>query len=162
MFVFRTVVWGAIFSFLALIAGPFIAVQFDGSFPDVALGIWRTLGAPLIVVGLALTLYCAWALFVPGKSRPAPYDAGGAFTIAGPYRFVRNPYMLGILLAAWGEVLVMSLVAMFVYAFLLTWVIHFWVVFYEEPSLQESFGPEYETYRRAVPRWFPKLRRYRG
>jgi protein-S-isoprenylcysteine O-methyltransferase Ste14 len=29
---------------------------------------------------------------------------------------------------------------------------------YEEPTLRRQFGAQYETYRRAVPAWWPCLR----
>lgn len=160
MFVFRTIVWGTAFLMVALILGPWLALQFDASFPAISLGGLRYAGAAIIAIGAPLAAYCTAVLFIPGKSRPAPYDAGGIFTIAGPYRYVRNPFMLGVILALWGEALFMSRIAMIAYAFIFTWCIHFWVIFFEEPSLQERFGGEYRAYRKAVPRWFPQLKRY--
>ncbi|HPQ80643.1 MAG TPA: isoprenylcysteine carboxylmethyltransferase family protein [bacterium] len=162
MFVFRTVVWGIIFLFASLIVGPWLALQFDASFPVLEFGNLRYAGMALAALGGVLALYCAGALLIPGKSRPAPYDAGGSFTIAGPYRYVRNPFMLGVILALWGEALITSRIVMIAYAFILTWSIHFWVIFFEEPALTERFGGEYREYRDAVPRWFPQFRKYRG
>ena len=160
MFVFRTVVWAIVFLLVALIVGPWLAMQFDASFPVIAIGRARYVGAALIALGAPLALYCAAAILIPGKSRPAPYDAGGIFTIAGPYRFVRNPFMLGVILALWGEALLTARIVMIAYALIFTWTIHFWVVFYEEPALLERFGNEYRAYRDAVPRWFPQFRKY--
>ena len=37
------------------------------------------------------------------------------------------------------------------------WVASF-VLAYEEPTLSEQFGAEYEAYRQAVPRWLPRRR----
>jgi protein-S-isoprenylcysteine O-methyltransferase Ste14 len=162
MFAFRTIVWGTLFMALALVAGPWIAVKFDGSFPPLDLGLIRAIGIPLMLAGVPLTVYCAIAVLTPGASRPAPYDAGGSFTVAGPYLFVRNPFMLGILLTLWGEALLMSRISMFAYALIISWAVHFWVIFYEEPSLEQGLGDDYRRYRRAVPRWFPKVRKYRG
>ena len=51
---------------------------------------------------------------------------------------------------------------MFAYTLIISWVIHFWVLFYEEPSLEESLGQEYRKYRRTVPRWLPKFKKYKG
>ncbi len=160
MFIFKTVIWGSIFLFAALVAGPWLALQFDASFPHLLLGQYKYLGGVFFFLGFAFTIYCSLVLFTPGKSRPAPYDAGGIFTIAGPYRYVRNPFMLGVVVALWGEAVFMERLAMIAYAFILTWVIHFWVIFFEEPALEERFGEEYDEYRRAVPRWFPRFSRY--
>lgn len=160
MFVFRTVVWGTIFLFMALAAGPWLAMQFDASFPVLALGKFRYIGIALMAAGVPLAIYCTAVIFIPGKSRPAPYDAGGVFTIAGPYCYVRNPFLLGVIITLWGEAIFMARIVMIAYAFVFTWCIHFWVIFYEEPALLERFVGEYRSYRDAVPRWFPKFRKY--
>lgn len=160
MFVFRTIIWGTIFLFLALIAGPWIALQFDTSFPALSLGWIRYAGLVLVAVGIPLSLYCAAVLFLPGKGRPAPYDAGGVFIIAGPYCYVRNPFLLGVILTLWGEALFTSRTVMMAYALIFTCSIHFWVIFFEEPALLARFGNEYRTYRDVVPRWWPQLKKY--
>jgi protein-S-isoprenylcysteine O-methyltransferase Ste14 len=36
--------------------------------------------------------------------------------------------------------------------------LHLFVVFYEEPTLRNKFGTEYELYRQNVSRWWPRLR----
>jgi protein-S-isoprenylcysteine O-methyltransferase Ste14 len=36
-------------------------------------------------------------------------------------------------------------------------VVHLFVLFYEEPTLQKQFRDEYEQYRRRVPRWIPRF-----
>lgn len=160
MFIFRTIIWGTIFLIISLIIGPWIALQFDASFPVLTYKWMSSAGIVLLVISIPLVIYCVAVLFLPGASRPAPYDAGGAFTIAGPYYYVRNPFMLGVVLALWGEAFLMLRIVMIAYAFILTWVIHFWVVFFEEPTLTERFGDEYREYKLSVPRWLPKLRKY--
>lgn len=162
MFAFRTILWGAIFLTASLVFGPWLALQFDTSFPPMDLGWAIYVGVALIVIGIPLALYCAAVVIMPGTSKPVPYDAGGSFSIAGPYLYMRNPFMLGVILALWGEALYMSRVVMIAYAFILTWVIYFWVIFFEEPALIESLGREYEKYKKEVPRWFPQLKRYKG
>jgi protein-S-isoprenylcysteine O-methyltransferase Ste14 len=161
MFVIRTVLFGIIVLFAALIVGPWLALQFDASFPVRLFPQWvHGVGIALIILGATLAIFCTAAILAPGASRPAPDDAGGSFTIAGPYCFVRNPFMLGVIVALWGEALLLSRVAMVAYAFVLTWVIHLWVIFYEEPSLAKSLGKQYRDYLDAVPRWVPQFRRY--
>jgi len=160
MFVFKAILWGTIFLFAALLVGPWLAMQFDASFPHFHLGAFKYAGVALGGVGLLLAIYCAAFLFMPGKSRPAPYDAGGVFIIGGPYYYVRNPFLLGVIIALWGEAIFMERLAMIIYALFITWLIHFWVILFEEPALEERFGEEYDAYRSAVPRWFPMFRHY--
>ena len=162
MFLFGTMAWGTIILLATLIAGPWLALQFEASFPRLDLGPFRYAGIALIMLGAPLTIYCTAVLFIPGKSRPAPYVAGGTFTIAGPYLYVRNPFMLGVILTLWGEAVLMSNTVMFAYAAIFSWCIHFWVVFFEEPALQERLGDDYLDYKKAVPRWFPRFRKYQA
>ena len=35
---------------------------------------------------------------------------------------------------------------------------HLFVVAYEEPTLQRTFGREYDAFHTNVPRWIPRLR----
>jgi protein-S-isoprenylcysteine O-methyltransferase Ste14 len=39
---------------------------------------------------------------------------------------------------------------------------HVFVVTYEEPTLRQSFGAEYEVYCAGVRRWMPRLTPWRG
>jgi protein-S-isoprenylcysteine O-methyltransferase Ste14 len=43
-----------------------------------------------------------------------------------------------------------------VYAALFRLACHLFVVTYEEPTRQQKFGAEYESYRANVPRWVPR------
>jgi protein-S-isoprenylcysteine O-methyltransferase Ste14 len=160
MFAFKTIIWGTIFSFIALLIGPWLALQFDSSFPPLDLGIFRYLGILFLAGGVPLAIYCAAILFLPVRNKPRPYDSADAFIIAGPYRYVRNPFMLGILITLIGETLLLSRVAMIAYTLIFAWCLHFWVIFFEEPALTERFQDEYRDYKRSVPRWLPRFSRY--
>jgi protein-S-isoprenylcysteine O-methyltransferase Ste14 len=39
---------------------------------------------------------------------------------------------------------------------------HVFVVAYEEPTLERTFGREYEAFRAAVPRWIPRMTPWRS
>ena len=76
----------------------------------------------------------------------------------GLYRYTRNPMYLGVIAVAVGWAALFAIVRLLVYASALAVCCHVFVVLYEEPKLQELFGLEYESYRRAVPRWLPRPR----
>lgn len=41
----------------------------------------------------------------------------------------------------------------------IVWALFFaFVLVYEEPTLKRQFGAEYETYKRHVPGWLPRIR----
>ena len=44
-----------------------------------------------------------------------------------------------------------------VYGALLWLFFHVFVVAYEEPTLEQTFGREYEAFRAAVPRWIQRM-----
>lgn len=58
-----------------------------------------------------------------------------------------------------GWVLTQSGWPLFVYSAAVLAVFQSFIVFYEEPRLQQAFGDEYTAYRTSVGRWLPRARR---
>ena len=56
-----------------------------------------------------------------------------------------------------GEAILFGSLALAAYVAVLALVWHAFVVLWEEPSLERTFGDEYRTYRASVPRWLPRL-----
>ena len=145
---------------VALVAGPWLALNFDASFPEITLGPVHYAGAALCIFGVLFAIYCAIILIITGPSVSAPYEAGGAFTISGPYRYMRNPLMLSIIVTLWGEAIYFERLSLILYAGLFTSAVHAWVVFFEEPALRRALKGTYGEYHKSVPRWFPKFKSY--
>ena len=112
-------------------------------------------GAPLIAAGAALLLWSGFGFAFIGHGTPTPYDEPRELVVWGPYRWVRNPMYVGVLIVLVGEAIAFS-AALLVYAALVWLAFHAFVVGYEEPHLAARFGASYETYRRTVPRWLPR------
>jgi protein-S-isoprenylcysteine O-methyltransferase Ste14 len=55
-----------------------------------------------------------------------------------------------------GEALALGSSALLIYAAGLTVAFHAFVVLYEEPTLRDRFGVEYDEYAARVPRWIPR------
>ena len=55
------------------------------------------LGLPLIIVGAALYLRCAYEFILSGRGTPAPIDPPVHLVSTGPYRYSRNPMYIGAL-----------------------------------------------------------------
>jgi protein-S-isoprenylcysteine O-methyltransferase Ste14 len=118
----------------------------------------RALGVALLVAG-GLVLISAFARFVTeGHGTPAPVAPTERLVIGGLYRYVRNPMYLAVLAAIAGQALILGWVELIVYGAVVAVAFVAFVRLYEEPTLQETFGDAYETYRRAVPGWLPRLR----
>jgi len=64
---------------------------------------------------------------------------------------------LGASVALAGAALFYHSGALLAYAGLFLVLVHVFVVWYEEPTLQRTFGQEYDAYRQRVRRWWPRL-----
>ena len=113
-------------------------------------------GGILMVVGLALLLWCVRDFYVRGRGTLAPWDPPQHLVVVGLYRFVRNPMYVGVLtlVAGWAVLFSSRLVAM--YAIVLAIGFHLRVILNEEPWLRSQFGEEWERYRANVRRWRPR------
>jgi protein-S-isoprenylcysteine O-methyltransferase Ste14 len=117
--------------------------------------VWMVVALLLLALGVGLYLWCAGAFTFIGKGTPAPIDAPTALVVQGPYRWVRNPMYLAVLLVILGQALVFRASLLVGYALLFWLVVHTFVIVVEEPSLHDQFGCSYDAYLRRVPRWIP-------
>src|SRR5574341_500935 len=118
-------------------------------------GASRPVGAVLAVGGAALAAWCIAAFVLVGRGTPAPFDPPRVLVPVGPSRWVRNPMYLGGLsvlagFGLWNRSIPMTLVVAPAAA-----LVHLFVIWYEEPSLEHRFGEAYRAYRAAVRRWVP-------
>lgn len=116
----------------------------------------RVAGVILLVVG-AIVLVHAFARFVlEGLGTPAPIAPTERLVVGGLYRYVRNPMYLAVAATIVGQALMLSQPVLLVYGAAFAVAVAAFVHWYEEPALSRQFGEEYEAYRRAVPRWWPR------
>ncbi len=106
-----------------------------------------------VLVGLFICLWCFWDFINKGKGTPSPFDPPKQLVTAGPYRYVRNPMYIGIILVVFGEAIMYSSVLLIFYLIFLLVFFHISVVYYEEPKLRSVFGENYHNYLISVPRW---------
>ncbi len=112
-------------------------------------------GGALIVAGATLYLWCLYLFASVGRGTPGPWDAPRRLVVAGPYRWVRNPIYVGALLVVMGEAALFQTLALVIYGIVAAVLFHLFVIAYEEPSLEGSFGADYRAYRKSVWRWLP-------
>ena len=113
-------------------------------------------GAALIGAGLML-MYRTISLFATeGEGTLAPWDPTRKLVVRGPYRFVRNPMIVGVLTVILGEAAVFGSPALATWGLIFFALNAVWFPLIEEPGLVQRFGPDYEEYRRHVPRWLPR------
>lgn len=125
----------------------------------IELGAAALTGLALVALGAACYAVCALDFVVAGGGTPAPLDPPKALVARRLYRFVRNPMYVAVLLALSGETMALRSATLLVYALMISLLFHLFVVLYEEPALRAQFGPSYDAYCGAVPRWLPGAHR---
>ena len=121
----------------------------------------RVIGVILLVAGLIVLIQAFVRFVVEGLGTPAPIAAPERLVVGGLYRYVRNPMYVAILAVIIGQALLLGQLGLLLYAAALWLISAGFVRWYEEPTLTRRFGADYESYRRAVPAWRPRLRPWR-
>ena len=117
---------------------------------------WSILpGVLLLLIGLAVYCWSVWDFATFGRGTPAPIDAPKRLVVRGLYRYTRNPMYVGVLSVIFGWVLLYADLLVFVYGVCVAACFQLFVVFYEEPKLQQLFAAEYVKYQATVNRWLP-------
>ncbi len=122
---------------------------------------WFAAGLALMLLGLLIMVQTIGMFIRKGKGTLAPWNPPQTLITGGPYAYVRNPMILGVVAVLLGESLAVW-----------TWRIAAWAAFVfalntiyfalsEEPGLEKRFGEEYRQYRADVRRWIPRLKPYR-
>jgi len=114
-------------------------------------------GFVLSGLGFALAVACVLSFVFRGRGTPAPFDPPARLVAVGPYRYVRNPMYIGAVLALLGAAVFWLSIAVLAYAIGFALCCHLFVVLFEEPTLRNTFGVQYENYCRDVHRWLPRI-----
>jgi protein-S-isoprenylcysteine O-methyltransferase Ste14 len=123
--------------------------------------VWRP-GLVPVLVGAFVLLWCVRDFYVAGQGTLAPWSPPQKLVTVGLYRLVRNPMYVGVLTLVAGWALYFSSFLLGTYVLFLAVRFHMHVRGYEEPWLASEFGEEWEKYKSAVPRWWPRLRPWQG
>ena len=117
----------------------------------------RVGGGILIALG-AVGLLDSFARFAwQGVGTPAPVLPTRNLVVTGLYRSVRNPIYVSVVSAILGQALLFGNAMLLAYGGLVWLLFHIFVLAYEEPTLRNKFGSEYEAFCGEVPRWIPRL-----
>lgn len=110
------------------------------------------------IIGLGLSVWTVTLFMKFGEGTPAPWDPPQKLVVRGPYRYVRNPMITGVVLILFAETLLFQSwpIAVWMMLFFIGNAIYFPLV--EEKGLEKRFGDDYRVYKAHVPRWIPRLR----
>src|ERR1700686_695823 len=117
----------------------------------------RAVGILLIVAGVPGVVDSFARFALQGLGTPAPIAPTQKLVVTGLYRYVRNPIYIAVVAVIFGQALLFGDWRLLWYGALLWLFFHVWVVMIEEPTLKQTFGTEYESFRTNVPRWIPRL-----
>jgi protein-S-isoprenylcysteine O-methyltransferase Ste14 len=125
-------------------------------------GAWAALIVGILVSGIGLFFF-AYSLHefaTRGRGTLAPWDAPRRLVVRGPYRYVRNPMITGVLFILFGEALLLRSPPHLVWALIFLGMNAIYIPLIEEPQLRRRFGQDYIDYCRKVPRILPRRSRY--
>lgn len=120
----------------------------------------RLAGGALVLAGAAVVLDSFARFALVGRGTPAPIAPTQRLVVSGLYRHVRNPMYLAVVSMILGQALLFGSTTLLCYG-AIAWVFfHLFVLLHEEPALGRRYGAEYDRYRAAVRRWWPRAGGY--
>lgn len=122
--------------------------------------VWIVIGSLLMVIASFLFVWTNVLFVRIGQGTLSPENPTTALVIEGPFKYVRNPMIAGVVLFMAGLAIANTSLRL-TYYFLWFFAVHTaYLKFEEEPGLVKRFGQEYELYKGSVWRWIPKLSPY--
>jgi protein-S-isoprenylcysteine O-methyltransferase Ste14 len=143
----------------AMLAGviPWSMTHWEFRPPFFAAEATRWAGLALIIAGVPGVLDSFARFALQGRGTPAPIAPPTQLVVSGLYRYVRNPIYVAVVAVILGQGVLFADWRLLVYGASLWLFFHMAVVVFEEPTLRQSFGAEYESYCARVPRWIPRF-----
>ena len=114
------------------------------------------------LLGLFLSLWTMTLFFRFGEGTAAPWAPPQRLVIKGPYRYVRNPMMIGVFMMLFAESLLLQSRQILIWLAISVAANLVYIPIFEEKGLKQRFGRDYLVYKRHVPRWIPRLTAWKG
>lgn len=119
------------------------------------------IGIALLVTGLFLA---GWTMILFnnfGKGTAAPWNPPKNLVIEGPYCYVRNPMITSVILILLSEYFLLGAIQIIWWLLLFFLINNIYFSLFEEKQLENKFGDNYKEYKKNVPRWIPRLTRWK-
>lgn len=118
---------------------------------------WMTGTTIVLITGFTLFASSLYEFVTRGHGTLAPWDPPRELVVRGPYRFVRNPMITGVIIVLIGEALLFRSREVLQWAAIFTAMNFVYIPLLEEPFLVQRFGDAYREYCRNVPRLIPRF-----
>jgi protein-S-isoprenylcysteine O-methyltransferase Ste14 len=151
-----TIVFVAVLPATVIVLIPRWLTRWDLRPPLLGASLTRWLGLVLVIAATPLFVSFLSRFVWEGRGTPAPIAPTERLVIGGPFRWVRNPGYVAVIAMLVGQGLFFASPAVLAYAGSVALAFHLFVIAYEEPTLRDTYGREYEDYCRRVPRWLPR------
>ncbi|MEP6494154.1 MAG: isoprenylcysteine carboxylmethyltransferase family protein [bacterium] len=115
-------------------------------------------GVCLLTIGLSLFVSSLRRFAGDGQGTLAPWDPPRRLVVSGPYRYVRNPMISGVVFVLLAEALMLVSQPHATWALTVFAVNAVYIPLFEEPQLKQRFGRSYIEYCEHVPRLVPRFR----
>lgn len=146
-----------------VIATYYIAISALGVLLDGLLRLNKMVSSPynwfgilLVVVGLVIGRWTMSTYFNKGQGTTVSYEPTQHLVSEGPFRYVRNPMIIGSEIVVAGLAVILSSYMLLAILFLIIVGDHIYVINIEEKELEARFGQSYLDYKARVPRWIPR------
>lgn len=116
-----------------------------------------TTGFLLLLLGAMLAMWAGAFLIQRGRGTPLPLDPPQRLVVSGPYRYVRNPQAISMVLMVAGEVAVLRSAWLWVMLPLTILYLEGIVGPIETRQLARDFGDDYRRYAASVRKWIPRI-----
>jgi protein-S-isoprenylcysteine O-methyltransferase Ste14 len=120
-----------------------------------------TIGVFIGITGLAIMIVCIKKYFSNLSGLKTLYidefKSGNSLIITGIHRYVRHPLYAGTFLFIWGLFVFMPYASFLISNFIITCYTLIGIRF-EEQKLVREFGPQYEEYKKRVPKIIPSFK----
>ena len=121
---------------------------------------FKIIGILILISGILLFTKTVFLFFKFGNGTIAPWDPPKKFIIRGPYRYVRNPMLIGVNLILISEYLILNSLIIFVWSSIFIIINLLYHKFNEEKKLELRFGNSYIKYKKNVSAWIPRIKPY--
>ena len=121
----------------------------------------QALGLVSLALGFWLFGYSLLHFATRGRGTLAPWDPPRKLVVTGPYRYVRNPMISGVLFIVSAEALILLSSAHAVWALIFFLINVTYIPISEEPGLRQRFGASYDVYCANVGRFIPRITPWR-
>jgi protein-S-isoprenylcysteine O-methyltransferase Ste14 len=118
----------------------------------------QAVGIGVAIIGLLLFASSLRRFATEGDGTLAPWDPPRRLVVRGPYRYVRNPMISGVVFVLFGEAAMLRSPSHLIWALIFLGLNAVYIPLLEEPQLERRFGKAYVEYRRHVPGLLPRVR----